>query len=121
MVKNILESGGGGGLGSRVVVLRKQDDAYICNDEWKYLKGSFYNAESLYLSVIEDNSNINVVVLEGKIKDGIVSFMGYYTDEANNNHVFILTEGDVRDTVKVEHSIKPGTSAYIKETLGGEY
>ena len=33
MVKNILESGGGGGLGSRVVVLRKQGDAYICNDE----------------------------------------------------------------------------------------
>ena len=121
MVKNIVELGGGGGLGSRVVVLRKQNDAYICNDEWKYLKGSFYNAESLYLSVIEDNSNINVVVLEGKIKDGVVSFMGYYTDEANNNHVFILTEGDVRDTVKVEYSIKPGTSAYIKEALGGEY
>ena len=70
MVENILESGGGGGLGSRVAVLRKQDDAYICNDEWKYLKGSFYNAESLYFSVIEDNSNINDVISEDKIKDG---------------------------------------------------
>ena len=114
MVKNIVELGGGGGLGSRVVVLRKQNDAYICNDEWKYLKGSFYNAESLYLSVIEDDSNINVVVLEGKIKDGVVSFMGYYTDEADNNHVFILVLYNVlytlnhvkRRNVEYERSIR---------------
>lgn len=84
-MNNLLLSGCGGGICSQVIVFK---DGVLTPVNWSVILGAFFEAEEIYLSVVENNKQITLLELEGDFKEEELTLIGR---DYINNKTYILS------------------------------